>query len=147
MQRIDLLQSYNLAIYKDGKCEILKVICCQKAKVDANLRIIHGTELTLKKSSWVVSDREAELALLGRPFLERLGIYERHLFDATCAEYNGFVDVPKLTKSSPENRVREGLKITFTSFLEDLAFHKSGGREEDQVGDANLYSDIGEDPE
>lgn len=51
-----------------------KINCSKKVQLDVKLNIRHGSYLLLRNVVWLVSDKDADCAYLGRPLLEHLGL-------------------------------------------------------------------------
>lgn len=144
IETIEPKLEFKLAVLDSANGQKAIVTCSRKVIADVNLRIRHGNELILRSVVWIVSDQEAEFALIGRPILESLGINARNILEAFSDEHDGEVYVPNLLQS--EHAIQHNNSPPkLASLLRDGIFHSHGGEEDECIEDGTQFLDFGED--
>eukprot|EP00171_Calliarthron_tuberculosum_P022868 IDg22868t1 len=136
---------FSLAVNTSEKQSENRITCSREVTADVNLRIRHGTELVMRGMVWVVSDNDADCALIGRPVLEALGINTRQLLEAASDQNNGIIDVKKILQNHEQKSENANNPTSLASLLRDGVFHRDGGTESDFLEESNVYINIGED--
>ena len=132
---------FKLAMKKDTDSEPVKIPCHKKLDADVRLAIRHGTELLLRRVSWLVCDESADCAYLGSPLLERLGLNARTLLDAACSEHGGIVDARTLMEDD-----EGGGAESLSSMLRDGIYHGLARGSDGLSDETEMYIDLGDDP-
>ena len=133
---------FTLAVKQHASSKPVQIRCDKKLDLDVCLKIRHGTELLIRKVTWLVCDQSADCAYLGRPLLEKLGLNARVLLEAACDENNGEVDAKDLMSEGKSSE-----KNSLCSVLRDGLYHGTADIEEDSEDFDRMYIDLGDDPD
>lgn len=113
---------------------------------DVDLRIRHGTTLKMRGMEWVVSDQEAQHALISRRVLEACGINNIVLLQAACDRHDGILNVPDILQGDQEGSTADDEHApagSIASLVRDSGvYHSYGGAEEDRLEEADVYIDV-----
>jgi len=112
----------------------IRVILCGDGGSCINLDCRHGTALKLRNTVWLVSDQDADEALLGRPDLKRLGLDTAKLFRTAAAVNNGCIDFDTDTEEQ-----EKGGKVS--RILHNGMYHSSP--DEGDIEDLDHFVEIG----
>jgi len=86
-------EEYNFPVKEDKDGQRITLKCSKRVRIpEIKLDCRHGTSLTLRNTVWLVSDQDADEALLGRPDLKRLGLDTAKIFRTAAAANNGCID-------------------------------------------------------
>ncbi len=130
---------YNMAVdaeLANGKRAV--VVCRRTVVCDVELRIRHGSTLTLRNVRWVIPDQHAEHVLLGRQLLEALGLNTKEVLQAACDKHHGIVNMDDILQD------QEPKVGTLAKLLDDRGlFHSDGGEEDyDGADEDDIYIDL-----
>jgi len=90
---LDPPQEYHFPVKEDKDGQRISLKCTKRVQIpEISLDCRHGTALKLRNTIWLVSDQDADEALLGRPDLKRLGLDTSKLFRAAAAANEGCID-------------------------------------------------------
>lgn len=93
VEQLNPPDEYNFPVKEDKKNWPISLKCSQRVRIpEILLDCRHGTVVTLRNTSWLVSEQDADEALLGRTDLRRLGLDTTKLFRTAAASNNGCID-------------------------------------------------------
>ena len=126
--------------------------CGQMVTADVELRVRHGEKLMLRGIKWLVSEQPLAHAYIGRHVLSALGLSNRVLLAAARDRLGGAANVPELLSNAgmtddacADGATSIGAILQQNAYTQGSTFHSEGGVEEDQLDDAAVYVDLGED--
>lgn len=126
--------------------------CSRTISLNIMLRIRHGTNLSLRRMTWFVSDKPVAHCIISRHVLSALGLNNRVLLEAASHRYNGIVDVPDILEQDEPASVADtpSSSGTIHSLLCKNAndfgssFHNRSDESDETVGDTDIYIDLGD---
>lgn len=134
-------QTYGGVLHLVGTNET--ITCRKKIEADVRLRIRHGPRLLLRNFVWRVSDEPTDIAIIGLPLLESIECSDNKLLEAAADNNECIIDASKLQKEHGASKVRPKIK----SLLEEAICHSAGWLDDDELGDDDVYIDMGDNPD
>lgn len=142
INKFNMPRKYGMAVETSTDHEPVYAECNCSVTLTIELHIRHGTTLTVRNVTWLVSSQPTPEPLLCRPLLEALGLDAEKALEAACDKFNGDVDLSALL---PETDYKEGSVARLVSgiFRADALVEDNASFESEE----NSWLDLGEDKE
>ena len=142
VEMFDVTRKYEMAVKEDAKGAEVFVECDRQVTLDIQLKIRHGSSLTIRNVIFYVSTKSASDPLLSKGLLKALGLDAKEALLTACDKYEGSVDASELCT------VEEYATGSIARLLsENGVFHSDHGAADYEQEDDSSYLELGEDTE
>ena len=93
------------------KTKNVEVTCSKKVKLDAILRIRHGSKLILRNVWWNVTNEDIPFCLFGRLELEALGLNNKIMLQAAADRLDGVADMSSLQPHDKDETLDQAVRM------------------------------------